>query len=141
MEQITQGSDKYLKPSFWRRLLGLWTIVVFLVAIVDFIQDNAIDNAMVPILIIYTAILSAYSAEKEFRRWHDFHSGRHPGEIYVILWTILIITIFTADVLLNKPYSLPESITSTYIIVIGILAITKNSKRLFQEKHNDNSGN
>ena len=86
---------------------------------------------MGPIAAIYTAVLSIYVADKEFERWQNHSARRHPGEIYVVLWTIIIISIFILDLLLDKPYVMPTEIISTYIVVLGILAITKKSKDVY----------
>lgn len=134
MRRHKDSKDSYIKPSIWRWLLAFWTLLAFTLIIVDFASDNVINQGLVPVLIIYAAVLSAYSAEKEFRRWHEFHVGRHPGEIYVILWTILLFIIFVTDLVSQMPYKMPDSVISTYIIVLGILAITRNSKRIFSEK-------
>ncbi|MDD5710976.1 MAG: hypothetical protein PHV43_02670 [Candidatus Colwellbacteria bacterium] len=126
--------DKYLKPAFWRALLIFWTFVVFAAIIWDFDTDNGLTNLLGPLMAIYVGILSIYSAEKEFRRWYSLHSGRHPGELYVIAWTLMVVSIFIADILVESAYTIPEAIVSTYIVVVGILAITKSSKRAFLEK-------
>ena len=132
-------TNNYLKPAFWKRLLNFWTVLSFFVIVADFWVDGVFSMALTPILIIYVAVLSAFGADKEFRRWHDYHSGRHPGEIYVILWTVLIVALFVADLLLSKGYSMPDAVVSTYIVALGILAITRTSKALHEEEDENTS--
>ena len=138
MPRKSQKSDRYIKPTFWRKLLAFWTLVSISIIIADFFADGAFAASLIPVLIIYVAVLSAFSAEKEFRRWHDYHSSRHPGELYVILWTILLVGIFVADIVLDKPYQIPDAVISTYIVTLGILAITRTSRAIHSEE-NDNS--
>lgn len=140
MKKNNSGTnDKYIKPAFWWVLLNLWTLIVFAAVIWDFMTNNSLGGTVNLLLALYVGILSIYSAEKEFRRWHSFHRGRHPGELYVIAWTVIIVFIFLCDLLLKKSYIMPEAIVSTYIVVVGILAITKNSKRVFLERRQSKS--
>lgn len=118
----------------WRKLLFVWTALSFVAVIADFLNVGVIESSLTSILIIYVAVLSAYSSEKEFRRWHDHHEGRHPGELYVIFWTLLLFGILIADSFLGMGYKMPDSVVSTYIVTLGILALTKTSKALKREK-------
>ncbi len=115
-------------------LLIFWTFVAFTAIVWDFITNNSLTNLLGPLMAIYVGILSIYSAEKEFRRWYNLHRGKHPGELYVVAWTLMVVSIFIADFLVKSTYVIPEAIVSTYIVVVGILAITKSSKRAFLEK-------
>ncbi|MBX4189117.1 hypothetical protein KW785_00810, partial [Candidatus Parcubacteria bacterium] len=90
--------------AFWRYLLNFWTIVLFAFIIADFIKDNALAAILSPLAVIYAGLLAIYSAEKEFERWHFYHLGRHPGEIYVIVWTVLIVGLFVAEFVLRSSY-------------------------------------
>jgi hypothetical protein len=127
-------SDKYLNSGFWRLFSGLWSLVIITLVIIDFAMDNGLSSTLGPVAAIYVSVLSIYSADKEFKRWHSFHKGKHPGELYIILWTILLIGIVITDIVLDKPYMVPESIVSTYIAVVGILAVTKSSKKLYIDR-------
>ncbi len=122
-----------MSVKIWRILTNFWTVVFFLLIIYDFILDNSLDhdNIILVISVVYGAALAIYSAEKEFKRWHDSHDTRHPGETYVILWTILVFGIIAANLYLHKPYELPAEVRATYVVVVGILALTKESKYLY----------
>ena len=134
MASRTKKNHKYIQPAVWRRLLFFWTALSFVAVIADFLDAIAIRSSLTSILIIYVAVLSAYSSEKEFRRWHDHHEGRHPGELYVICWTLLLFGILIADSILHRGYEMPDSVVSTYIVTLGILALTKTSKALRKER-------
>ena len=99
----------------------------------DFVYDHALGNILSSLLIIYVALLTIFVGVKEFARWHDMRTGRHPGELFVIGWTILIIGIFLAKVILHKQYVIPGEVVSTYIAVLSIMAITQKSKEMQKE--------
>ena len=120
--------------KFWRYLTNFWTIVLFAVIIKDFITNGGYTEILGPVAALYTISLTIYSAEKEFERWHFYSKGKHPGEIYVIAWTTLVVGIFLAKLLTHSQYKMSPEIVATYIVVLGVLAITKKSKSDFIEK-------
>ncbi|MDB5253963.1 MAG: hypothetical protein JWL80_29 [Parcubacteria group bacterium] len=127
---------KKSQSLFWRYTVNFWTVLLFIIIIRDFMLRGALENLLGPAAAIYVASLAVYSAEKEFERWQDYRIGRHPGEIYVVLWTLLLFGLFVADYLQGSDYKISSEVISTYIVVLGILALTKRSKNLFIEKHN-----
>ena len=124
-----------LDNKMWRYLTNFWTFVIYTVVILDFIAGNTLTEFLGPVCAIYIAILGIFSAEKEFERWHDYHVGRHPGEVYVVLWTFLIITLLILEFTHYRDYILPSEVFSTYIVVLGILAITRKSKTNYCRIH------
>ena len=125
-----------MDQNFWRRATNFWSIVFFVLIIADYYTHNAFDKDGLILIVaaFYTGLLAVYSTEKEFKRWHNYNQGMHPGEAYVIVWTILVITLLIAGALFNTEYELPAEVRATYIVVIGILAITKESKHLYKGK-------
>jgi uncharacterized membrane protein YhaH (DUF805 family) len=120
--------DRLLNPSIWRHLVNFWTLVMYVTVIFDFLNNNSLTEFLGPICAIYIALLALYTAEKEFERWHDYNIGRHPGERYVIVWTFLIVVLLVLEFTHTRDYTLPSEVFSTYIVVLGILAITRKSK-------------
>jgi hypothetical protein len=127
---------KHLRSDgrLWRYLTNFWTLIFFFIIIVNFIHHNAYEAAIQPISIIYIACLAIYSAEKEFERWQFYFIGKHPGEIYVAVWTVLICSIFIINEVTAGEYVMNSEIVASYIAVLGILAITRKSKTAFKEK-------
>lgn len=121
-------NDKVLDHNLWRYLVNFWTIVLYLAIADDFFIGNGLSEFLGPICAIYIALLAVYSAEKEFERWHDYHIGRHPGEMYVFIWTILVVVLLVLEVLHYHNYKIPSEVFTAYIVAVGILAITKKSK-------------
>ena len=124
---------------FWRNLTKVWTIVFFAAIIYDFSTSSSLETSelLLPIAVIYDAVLAVYSAEKEFKRWSDCHTTMHPGEIYVILWTILIFGLLGTSIIFHHPYRIPPEVSASYIVVVGILAITRESKHYYRRMKYD----
>lgn len=128
-------------PSFlnsanlWRYLVYFWTVVFYAVSIGDFIGNNTLTNYLGPLAAIYVGILAVYVGQKEFQRWCHMHDGRHPGEWFVIGWTLLVFSFLILDFIFSKPYIIPDVLIYTYITVLGVLAITIKSKKIYRKKH------
>jgi hypothetical protein len=90
---------------------------------------------LVILAIIYIAALTIYVSNKEFERWYHRHDRQHPGEIFVIAWSILIAVLLVIDSLSLNSYHLPESVVSSYIAVLTILAITRKSRQVYRSKY------
>jgi hypothetical protein len=39
--------------------------------------------------VVYIGVLGLFASTKEFDRWYDLHESRHPGELFVIAWTLV----------------------------------------------------
>lgn len=120
--------------NFWRRLTNFWTIIAFAAIIYNFFGNGKAADFLGPLLAIYVAALAFYAGDKEFERWYYNHDKKHPGEIFVIIWTILVISILSLDFIFSTPYKMPNEVTSAYIAVLGILAITKKSSYIYEHK-------
>ena len=130
----TEEDNSLFNPKIWRHLVNFWTVVLYASIGADFFIKTWPDQILGPICAIYVALLAVYSADKEFQRWHDHNIGRHPGEVYVIIWTIIIISLFILEAYTRGEYKIPNDVFTTYIVVIGILAITKKSKSNYGRK-------
>jgi hypothetical protein len=124
--------NKLLNATFLRYLVNFWTLVFYVAVIWDFFTRNGFTEVLGPICAIYIALLATYTTEKEFERWHDYNIGRHPGEFYVISWTIIIISLFLLQIIYHETYEIPETVFTAYVVVLGILAITKRSKKNYR---------
>lgn len=118
----------------WRVVSDFWTIFAFAVIVEDYRQKGGLEYLVGPVMAIYVVVLAIFSAEKEFERWYAYNVGRHIGEIYVFAWTILIAGLFVATYLSHSQYKMSPEIFSTYIVVLGVLAVTRKSKEIFKGK-------
>ncbi|MFA6513903.1 MAG: hypothetical protein WCT50_01265 [Patescibacteria group bacterium] len=116
---------------FWRKLINAWSFLFFVMIVIDFISANAYEEILSAAATIYISILAIYVSNKEFERWYDKHQEEHPGEIFVIIWSILIAALFLLDFSLGVAYHLPNAVVSAYIAVLTILVITRKSKELY----------
>ena len=116
------------KPRETEAPLCFLTHFIYVFIIVDFFLRNSLVEFLGPICAIYIALLAVYTTQKEFERWHDENIGKHPGEIYVIVWTALIIVLIILEIIYHESYTLPSEAFSTYLVIMGILAITRRSK-------------
>lgn len=121
------------RTKFWRYLTDFWTIVAFVVIGLNFKEAGHLHNLLGPVLAIYVGLLAIFLAEKEFERWHWKTGGKHMGELYVWIWTALIVGILAITYFTHSEYVLEEEIWGTYIAVLAVLAITRKSKEMFSE--------
>jgi ABC-type transport system involved in cytochrome c biogenesis permease subunit len=121
--------------KFWREIINLWTILFVFSIIYDFVGNNSLSDILGPLSAIYIGVLAIYVGNKEFERWYNRRKGKHPGEFFVILWTVLIFTIIILDIAFKKDYVLPSSVVSSYLAVLTILVLTRKSKALYKRKN------
>ena len=140
MKEIIHVIQKLGSFNSWRRIVNFWTIIFFAAIVYDFFNENILSKSELLLAIagIYAATLAVYSAEKEFRRWHHMHASIHPGEMYAILWTILIFFLIIGAVFYHIPYHMPSEVSASYIAMIGILAITRESKNFYKKRNRQN---
>lgn len=138
-DQISKPMIKIIReirssPRFWWKLSAVWTVVVYAAIISNFFKNGAYNNGLDALLVIYVAILAIYAGDKEFERWHDRHSHRHPGEAFVIFWTLIVVGIAACQFIFDKPAGLTSEIVATYIAVLSVLAVTRRSKSLYAKR-------
>lgn len=121
--------------KFWRYLIDFWTFVFFLFIVLDFCSNNGYRELLNILSVVYISALALYSSNKEFERWYDKYESKHPGEIFVIVWSILIFALFSLSFIFKGAYQIPTSVISSYIAVLTILAVTKKSKEIYLISH------
>ncbi len=121
-------------PKIWWYLLNLWSLVVYTAVIFNFIRNGAYDQQMDTLLVIYIALLAIYAGDKEFERWHDKHQSRHPGEVFVLIWTVLMIGLAVCQFIFDKPSGLTSDVVAAYIAVLSVLAVTRRSRTLYAKR-------
>lgn len=119
---------------FWRRLINFWTFLFFFLIIYDFFASLAPTNILEIASTIYIGVLAVYVGDKEFERWYNRHEGKHPGEIFIIIWTLVVFCLIVCGTLFKEAYKIPNAVVSAYIAVLTILVITSKSKQLYRKK-------
>lgn len=125
---------KKKERNIWRYLTYCWTLLFYAAIILDFCGNGVMKELFGVLSAIYVAVLAIYVSDKEFERWQDLHSSQHPGELFVIGWSLLIIGLLIAELVVNKTYRIPDLVIYVYITVLGVLAITRKSKDLYNKK-------
>ena len=128
------GMSIFQDEKIWRILTNVWTAVFLGFLIVNFFLMNRFEYLVVPFSIVYISVLGLYTGTKEFNRWYEMHYSRHPGELFVILWTVVIFFLLGASFFLGKNYKVSSEVLADYIMVLSVFALTQNSKRLYKRK-------
>ena len=118
---------------FWRVFLDLWTITALIVSTIDFFSKNQYNSATGVANTIYIAVLGFYAADKEIMRWTKRLTTRFLGETYIGVWTILLLVLIVVQIS-TSTYQISSQMTATYISVVGIFAITRNSKTIYKTR-------
>jgi uncharacterized protein YacL len=121
--------------NFWRYLINFWTLFFFVIIIYDFIYGPLLGSIINTFSTIYISVLAIYVGNKEFERWYDKHQGKHPGEIFVFLWTFIIFLLIISSLIIKPNYQIPNPVISSYIAVLTILVITNKSKQVYISKN------
>ena len=120
----------------WRIISTLWTIAFMIFMIANFYAMDKYETLTAPLSAVYAGILTLYVGTKEFDRWYDFHDSRHPGELFVIGWTLLMLFLGVVAFLSNKQYHIAPEVAANYILVLSIFALTQKSKQLHHRHRN-----
>mgnify|MGYP001585668118 CR=1 FL=1 len=120
--------------TIWRMLTNFWTAFFMIFLVSNFFSLDQYGFLIAPFSIIYIGVLGLYVGTKEFDRWYDLHAERHPGEWFVIIWTIVIFGLIIVSIFLGKEYKVSSEAVAVYIMVLSVFALTQKSKRLYEEK-------
>lgn len=120
----------------WRWLANVWGYLTILILLIDFFANDHARLQATGIAIIYTAVLVIYIGKKEYLRWrkNNFIS-QYNGEFFIALWTLLLFVFVTMSGFYPDRYTIDPAFYTTYITVLGLFAITLNSKSLKKRKN------
>lgn len=113
---------------------NLWTLAFAAFLIANFTLKNRYEYLVGPLSVVYTGVLGLYVGTKEFNRWTKRHVGRHPGEAFVIGWTLMIAAFFAVALATGNRYRVSPEVVADYILVLSIFVVTRRSKQLYGEK-------
>ncbi len=125
---------RFRNEKIWRVLSNFWTIIFMVFLVLNFLFHGQFDFLTAPFSVIYTGILTLYAGTKEFDRWYDVHESRHPGELFIIAWTVVIFSLVFLSVILPDGYKVSSETVAVYIMVLSIFALTQKSKQLHKRK-------
>ncbi|MDO8515733.1 MAG: hypothetical protein Q7S28_00590 [bacterium] len=120
--------------TIWRWLTNFWTVVLSIFLVVNFLSHDAYHDLTPLFSILYTGVLSLYVGTKEFERWYDRHESRHPGEWFIIWWTVLVVAMLLFVLFAGQGYRVAPEAVADYVMVLSIFAVTQKSKNLHRKK-------
>ena len=115
----------------WRLLTHFWGILTAIFFLIHFLQIINLSQTIKTLAVIYIGILSLFTATKEFNRWQDkTFLSNHRGELFIFIWTILIIFFIVLSAFNPAAYQISGEFTATYLSILGIFAISRKSRSL-----------
>jgi len=123
---------KFDEMSLLSPLLFFYTLVYFGAMIVDFAARDAFDMPS-GMMVVYVALLGAYAADKEIRRWLGGERPPKMGSVFVYLWLLFFLTVFIIHSL-NQTFTIPEDLTAVALQVLGVFFGSKASKKVYELK-------
>lgn len=116
---------------FWRVLTYFWGVLTAIFFITDFFNVADYSHSLKTLAIVYISVLSIFTSVKEFQRWKTKKFlSQYKGEIFVIGYTILMIIFIFLNACNPEIYNISGEFTATYLSILGIFAISYNSKYL-----------
>ncbi len=122
------------REELWRVISNFWTGFFLVFVLANFVTLGEFDFLLGAMSSIYAGVLVIYVGTKEFDRWYEEHEGRHPGEWFVVSWTVVMVGLIVASFVFGEEYRVPSEVIAVYIAVLTLFAITQKSKRLYGRK-------
>lgn len=123
---------KFNEMSVLSPLLILYTIVYLGLMVYDFVARGAFEMPA-GMMVVYIALLGAYAADKEIRRWMGKEEPPRAGSVFVYLWLLFFLVAFVVRSF--KPeFTLPEDLGAVALQVLGIFFGSKASKKIYETK-------
>lgn len=118
-------------------LLMVYTIVYLGLMVYDFAAREAF-NLPAGMMVVYIALVGAYAADKEIRRWLGKEEPPRAGSFFVYLWFVFFLIAFVIQSF--KPaFVLPEDLGKIALQVLGIFFGSKTSKKIYEIKTGKNA--
>lgn len=119
--------------KIWRFLANFWGALTAIFFITNFFGVLDLNEASKTLAIIYISVLSIYTGVKEYNRWSSKKFlSQHNGEIFIILWTVVMLGFILFNSYNPGRYHIAGEFTATYLSILGVYAISLKSKNLKQ---------
>lgn len=127
-----QAKPPFNELSILFPILAIYTAGYLALMIVDFLFKGALPlpAGMMP---IYIALVGAYAADKEVRRWVGRPEPSRNGALFVYLWLIFFMAAFVVR-FFRPEYGLPGELAPVTLQVLGIFFGSRASKYVYQRK-------
>ena len=116
-------------------LLSIYTAGYMGLMAADFLLKHSLSlpEGLLP---VYIALLGAYAADKEIRRWMGSPEPPRKGSLFVYLWILFALAAFIIHSF-RPEYPLPDKLISVCIQVLGIFFGSKASKYACERREGD----
>ncbi len=105
------------------KFLLVWTAILLVLSWVDFLTKYKMSEAMVT---SYLILLGVYIVHKETSRWTGVKMGIKPGELFVYVWWISLLTMLIIGFFLHRETS--PSVRFLSYEVLGAFLLSEISK-------------
>ena len=113
-------------------LLLLYTVVYLAMMIGDFVAREKFDMPT-GMMAVYVALLGAYAADKEIRRWLGKSIPPKMGSIFVYLWLVFFLVAFVIHSFWTR-FAMPSDLSPVALQVLGVFFGSKASKKIYDMK-------
>jgi len=113
-------------------LLSIYTAGYMGLMIADFFLKRSL-NLPEGIMPLYVALLGAYAADKEIRRWFGTPEPPRKGSLFVYLWLVFALLAFMIHSF-RADYLLPNNLVAVCLQVLGIFFGSKASKYVCEKR-------
>ncbi|MDO9542222.1 MAG: helix-turn-helix domain-containing protein [Kiritimatiellia bacterium] len=130
--QAGKERPPFNEVSFLFPLLTIYTVGYLGLMIADFVLKRAFDlpDGILP---VYIALLGAYAADKEIRRWIGAPEPARKGSFFVYLWLLFFLTAYIIYSF-RPEYVLPNNLTAVCLQVLAIFFGSKASKYVWESR-------
>ena len=132
MADKSKGRPPFNEVSVLFPLLSFYTAGYMGLMIADFFLKRSL-NLPDGIMTIYIALLGAYAADKEIRRWFGTPEPPRKGSVFVYLWLLFALAVFIVHSF-RADYFLPNNLTAVCLQVLGIFFGSRASKYVYQNR-------
>ncbi len=105
------------------KFLLVWTAILLILSWVDFLTQFKVSEAMVT---SYLILLGVYIVHKETSRWTGVKMGIKPGELFVYVWWISLLTMLLIGFFVHRETS--SSVRFLAYEVLGAFLLSEVSK-------------
>ncbi|MFA7160039.1 MAG: MarR family transcriptional regulator [Kiritimatiellia bacterium] len=134
-EETAQPAEKrppFNEVSVLFPLLSIYTAVYLGLMAADFLLKHTLKlpEGLLP---VYIALLGAYAADKEIRRWIGAPEPPRKGSVFVYLWILFALFAFIINSF-RPDYPLPDKLITVCLQVLGIFFGSKASKYIWEKR-------
>ncbi|MBI2440943.1 MAG: DeoR family transcriptional regulator [Lentisphaerae bacterium] len=119
-------------------LLTLYTVAYLGLMLAEFVLRGAfvVPAGMMP---VYIALVGAYAADKEIRRWATGAQPSRKGALFVYLWMIFFLAAFLLHSF-RVDFTMPDELSKVVLQVLGIFFGSRASKYIHATRRSQDPG-